>query len=216
MTGAGAGARRLSNWHRFIVGIAVSAVLVGTTAVGAIAAAIAIRACRGTVAAAASRGGGEGGSREGGGDYRGGNDVSVRGRLVLNAVTHPMAVLATGVADLFESRRCPADPGHVALSPAPFTVGPRAVGRERRFLLGPPSGVGTTVEWPPETKIRRQWLWRRTGVLLLLLVVGVMVASTARPGLLYSTSSYTRSTTVSPWSSIPSTANKRVWVGRHP
>ena len=36
MTGAGAGARRLSNWHRFIVGIAVSAVIVGTTAVGAI------------------------------------------------------------------------------------------------------------------------------------------------------------------------------------
>ena len=88
--------------------------------------------------------------------YRGGNDVSMRGRLVLNAVTHPMAVLATCVADPFESRRCPADPGHVALSPTPFTVGPRAVGRGRRFLLGPPSGVGTAVEWPLETKIRRQ------------------------------------------------------------
>ena len=216
MTGAGAGARRLSNWHRFIVGIAVSAVIVGTTAVGAIAAVIAIRACRGIVATAASRGSGEGGSRGGGRGYRGGNDVSVQGRLVSNAVTHPMAVLATGVADPFESRRCPTDPGHVALSPAPFTVGPRAVGRGRRFLLGPPSGVGTTIEWPPEAKIRIQWFWRRTGVLLLLLAVGVMVASTARPRLLYSTSSYTRSTTASPRSSIPSTGNKGVWVGRHP
>ena len=136
--------------------------------------------------------------------------MSVRGGLVSNVVTHPMAVLATGVADPFESRRCPADPGHVPLSPAPFTVGLRAVGRGRRFLLGPPSGVGITVEWPPETKIRRQWFWRRTGVLLLLLAVGVMVASTGRPGLLYSTSSYTRSTTASPRSSIP-TGNKRVW-----
>ena len=54
--------------------------------------------------------------------------MSVRGRLVSNAVTHPMAVLATGVADPIESRRCLADPGHVALSPAPFTVGHRAVG----------------------------------------------------------------------------------------
>ena len=216
MTGTGAAARRLSNWHRFIVGIAVSAVIVGTTAVGVIAAAIAIRACRGIIAAAASRGSGEGGSRGGGGGYRAGNDVSVRGRLVSNAVTHPMAVLATGVADPFESRRCPADPGYVALSPAPFTVGPRAVGRGRRFLLGPPSGVGTAVEWPPEIKIFRQRFWRRTGVLLLLLAVGVMVAPTARPGLLYSTSSNTRSTTASPRSSIPSTGNKRVWVGRHP
>ena len=94
--------------------------------------------------------------QKGGGVYGGGNDVSMRGRLVLNPVTHPMAVLATGVADPFESRRCPADPGHVALSRAPFTVGPRAVGRGRRFLLGPPSGVGTAIEWPPETKTRRQ------------------------------------------------------------
>ena len=141
--------------------------------------------------------------------------MSVRGRLVSNAVTHPMAVLATGVADPFESRRCPADPGHVAFSPAPFTVGPQAVGRRRRFLLGPPSGVGTAVEWPPKTKIRRQRFWRWTGVLLLLLAVGVMAASTARPGLLCCTSSYTRSTTASPRSSIPSTGNKRVWVGRH-
>ena len=154
--------------------------------------------------------------QRGGGGYRGGNDVSVRGRLVSNAVTHPMAVLATSVADPFESRRCPTDPGHVALSPASFTVGLRAVGRGRRFLLGPPSGVGTTIEWPPEAKIRLQWFWRRTGVLLLLLVVGVMVASPARPGLLYSTSSYTRFTTASPRSSIPSTGNKGVWVGRHP
>ena len=128
-------------------------VAVVTTAVGAIAAAIAMSAI---IAAATSRGSGEDGSRGGGGGYRGGNDVSMRGRLVSNAITHPMAVLATGVADPFESRRCPADPGHVAFSPAPFTVGPRAVGRGRRFLLGPPSGVGTAVEWPPETKIRRQ------------------------------------------------------------
>ena len=142
--------------------------------------------------------------------------MRVRGRVVSNAVTQPMAVLATGVADPFESRRCPADPGHVALSPAPFTMGPRAVRRGRRFLLGPPSGVDTTVKWPPETKIRRQWFWRRTGVLLLLLAVGVMVASTARSGLLYSTSSYIRSTIVSSRTSIPFTANKRVWVGRHP
>ena len=149
--------------------------------------------------------------------------MSVRSRFVSNAVTHPMAVLATGVADPFESRRCPADPGHVALSPAPFTVGPRAVGGGRRFLLGPPSGVGTAVEWPPETKIRRQRFWRRTGVLLSLLAVDVMVASTARPGLLYSAPTSARSTTASPRSSIPSTAglepsasNKRVWIGRHP
>ena len=149
--------------------------------------------------------------------------MSVRGRLVSNAVAHPMAVLATGVADPFKSRRCLTDPGHVALSPAPFTLGPRAVGRGRRFLLGPPSGVGTAVEWPPESKIPRQWFWRRTGVLLLLLLaVDVMVASTARPGLLSAATS-TRSTTASPRSSIPSTAglepstsNKRVWVGRHP
>ena len=201
----------------------MSAVIEGTTAVGAIAAAIAIRACRGIIAAAASRGSGEGGSKGGGRGYRGGNDVSVRGRLVSNAVTHPMAVLATGVADPFEFRRCPADPGHVALSPAPFTVGPRAVGRGRRFLLGPPSGVGTAVEWPPETKIRLQRFWRWTGVLLLLLAVDVMVASTARPGLLYSAPTSTRSATAAPRSSIPSTAglepstsNKRVWVGRHP
>ena len=133
MTGATA-ARRLSNWHRFIAGTAVSAVIVattavgsiavativttkavgttavgtiavaiaaGTTAVGAIAAAIAIRAYRDIIAAVASRGSGEGGSRGGGGGYRGGNDVSVRGRLVSNAVTHPMAVLATGAADPF-------------------------------------------------------------------------------------------------------------------
>ena len=172
----GAAARRLSTWHRFIVGIAVSAMIirttavgaiavatiattiavgttavatvavaiaVGTTAVGTIAAAIAvgttavrtiaaaidIRACRDIIGAAASRGSGEGGSRGGGGGYRGGNDVSVRGRLVSNAVTHPMAILATGGADPFESRRCPADPGHVAVSPAPFTVGHRVVGR---------------------------------------------------------------------------------------
>ena len=149
--------------------------------------------------------------------------MSMRGRLVSNAVTHPMAVLATSVADPFESRRCPADPGHVALSPAPFTGGPRAVGRGRRFLLGPPSCVGTAVEWPPETKIHRQRFWRRTEVLLLLLAVDVMVASTARLGLLYSASTFTRSTTASLPSSIPSmaglepsTSNKRVWVGRHP
>ena len=159
------------------VGTIAVATAVGTTAVGAIAAAIAIRACR--RAAAPSRGIGEGGSRGGGGDYRGSNDVSVRGRLVSNAVTHPMAVLATGAAGPFKSQRCPEDPGHVALSPAPFTVGHRAVGRGRRFLLGPPSGVGTAVEWPPETKIRRQRFWRRTGVLLLLLAVEMMVASTA-------------------------------------
>ena len=209
--------RRLSNWHRFIVGIAVSAVIVGTTAVGAIAAAIAIRASRDIIAAAASWGSGEGGSRGGGGGYRGGNDVSVRGRLV------SMAVLATGVADPFESRRCPADPGHVALPPARFTVGHRALGRGRRFLFRTPSGVGTAVECPPESKIRRQRFWRRTGLLLLLLAVEVMVASTARPGLLYSMSTSTRSTTASPRFSItstgglePSTSNKRVWVGCHP
>ena len=131
----------------------IGTVAVVTTAVGAIAAAIAMSAI---IAAPTSRGSGEDGSRGGAGGYRGGNDVSMRGRLVSNAVTHPMDVLATAVADPFESRRCPADPGHVALSPAPFTVGPRAVGRGRRFLLGPPSGVGTAVEWPPETKIRRQ------------------------------------------------------------
>ena len=165
--------------------------IVGITALGAIAAAITIRACRGIIAAVASRGSGEGGSRGGGGGYRGSNDVSVRSRLVLNTVTHPMAVLATGATDPFESRRCPADPGRVSLSPAPFTVGPRAVGRGRRFFLGPPSGVGTAVKWPPETKIGRQRFWRRTRVLLLLLAVDVMVASTARPGLLYSVSTST-------------------------
>ena len=48
MTGAGA-ARRLFNWHRFIVGTAVSAVIVVTTAVGAIAVAnIAITTVVGT------------------------------------------------------------------------------------------------------------------------------------------------------------------------
>ena len=142
--------------------------------------------------------------------------MSMRGRLVSNAVTHPMAVLATGVADLFESRRRPADPGNVALSPAPFTLGHRAVGRGRRFLLGPPSGVGTVVEWPPETKIRRQRLWRRAGVILLLLAAGVMVASTARPGLLYSTSTSTRSTPASPRSSIASTATSACGLGATP
>ena len=149
--------------------------------------------------------------------------MSVRSRLVSNAVTHPMAVLATGGADPFESRRCLADPGHVVLPPALFTVGHRAVGRGWRFLLRPPSDVGTAVEWPPETKIRRQRFWRWTGLLLLLLAVDVMVASTAKPGLLYSTSASTRSPTASPRSSIPptcdlgpSTSNKRVWVGRHP
>ena len=222
MTGAAA-ARRLSNWHRFIVVIAVSVVIVGITAVGFIATAIAIRACRDTIATAASRGSGEGGSRGDGGGYRGGKNVSVRSRLVSNAVTHPVAVLATGAADPFESRRCPADPGHVALSPAPFTVGHQAVGRERRFLLRPPSGVGTAVKCPPETKIRRQRFWRRTGLLLLLLAVEVMVASTARPELPYSTCTSTRSTTALPRSSTPSTgglerstSKKRVWVGRHP
>ena len=143
--------------------------------------------------------------------------MSVRGRLVSNEVTHPMAVLATGAADLFESRRCPADPSHLALSPAPFTVRRQAVWRGRQFLLRPPSGVGTAVEWPSEIKIRRQRFWRRTGLRLLLLAVEVIVASTARPGLLYSTSTSTRSTTASPRSSIPSTgglepstSNKRV------
>ena len=149
--------------------------------------------------------------------------MRVRGRLVSNAVTHPMAVLATGAADPFESRRCPADPGHVALSPAPFTVGHRAVRQGRRFLLRPPSGFRTAIEWTPEIKVRRQRFWRRTGLLLLLLAIDVMVASTARPGLLYFTSTSTRSTTASPRSSIPSTSglepstsSKRVWVGRHP
>ena len=205
------------------VAIIATTIAVGATAVGAIAAAIAIRACRDIKAAAASRGSGEGGSREGRGGYRGGNDVNVRGRLVSNAVTHPMAVLAAGAADPFEFRRCPADPGHVALSPAPFTVGHLAVGRGRRFLLRPPSGVGTAVECPPKTKIRRKRLRRRTGLLMLLLAVDVIVASTARPGLLYSTSTSTRSTTVSPRFPIPSTgglelftSNKHVWVGRHP
>ena len=149
--------------------------------------------------------------------------MSVRDRLVSNAVTHPMTILATGAADPFKSRRCPADPDHVALSPAPFTVGHQAVGRGRRFLLRPPSGVGTAVKWPPETKIRRQRFGRWSGLLLLLLAVDVMVASTARPELLYSTSTSTRSTTASPRSSLPSTcglepstSNKGVWVGRHP
>ena len=246
MTGAAAAARRLSNWHRFIVGISVFAVIVETTAVGAIAvatiattvavgitavgtivvaiavgttavgtigAATAIRACRDTIAAAAIRGSGEGGSRGGGGGFRGGNDVSVRGRLASNAVTHPMVVLATGAPD----------PGHVALSPAPFTVEHRAVGRRQRFLSRSPSGVGTAIEWPPETNVRRQRFWWRSGLLLLVLAVEVMVASTARPRLLYSTSTSTRSTTASPRSSIPSTgglepstSTKRVWVGRRP
>ena len=134
--------------------------------------------------------------------------MSVPGRLVSNAVTHPMAVLATDVADPFESRRCPEDPDHVALSPAPFTVGHRTVGRGRRFLLRPPSGVGTAVEWPPESKIRRQRFWRRAGLLLLLLAVEVTVASTAGPGLLDSTSTSTRSTTASPRSSVPSTVGR--------
>ena len=51
----------------------------------------------------------------------------------------------------------------------------------------------------------------------------MMVASTARPGLLYAASTSARPTTASPRSSIPSTAglepstsNKRVWVGRRP
>ena len=221
MTGAAAAARQLSNWHHFIAGTAVSTaaaaaavivgttavattattIAVGTTAVGTIAAAIAvgttaastvaIHACRDIIAAAASRGSGEGRSRGGGGGYRGGNDVSVRGGLVSNTVMHPMAVLATGAADPFESRRCPADPGHVALSPAPFTVGYRTVGRGRRFPLRPSSGVDAAVEWPPETKIHRQRFWPRTGLLRLLLAVEVMVASTARPGLLHSTSTST-------------------------
>ena len=205
------------------VGTIAVATAVATTAVGTIAAAIAIRVCRDIKATAASRESGEGGSRGGGGGYRGGNDVSVRGRLVSNAVTHPMAVLATVAPDPFESRRCPADPGHVALSPVPFTMGHRAVGRRRRSLLRPPSGVGTAVEWPSKTKTRRQRFWWRTGLLLLLLAVDVMVASTPRPGLLYSMATSTRSTTASPRSSIPSTgglepstSNTRVWVGRHP
>ena len=109
------------------IGTIAAAIVVGTTA----ASTVAIRACRDIIAAAASRGNGEGGSKGGGGGYRGGNDVNVRGRLVSYTVTYPMAVLATGVADPFESRRCPADPGHVALLPAPFTVGHRAVGRGR-------------------------------------------------------------------------------------
>ena len=117
--------------------------------------------------------------------------MSVRDGLVSNVVTHPMAVLATGTVDPFESRRCPADLGHVALSPVPFTVGHQAVGRGRRFLLRPSSGVGAAVEWPHETKIRRQRFLRRTGLLLLLLAIEVMVASTARPGLLHSTSTLT-------------------------
>ena len=124
------------------VGTTAVATAVGTTAVGAIAVSTAVGTTAvGAIAAAI---------------YRGSNDVSVRGRLVANAVTHPMAVLATEAAGPFESQRCPADPGHVSLSPAPFTVGHRAVGRGRRFLLGPSSGVGTAVEWPPETEIRRQ------------------------------------------------------------
>ena len=220
MTGAGAGARRLSNWHRFIVGITVSAVIVGTTAVGAITAAIAISAI---IVAATSRGSGEDGSRWGGGGLQGRQQGGRAGQMVSNAVTHPMAVLPTGVADPFDARRGPVDPGHVVLSPAPFTVGHRAVGRGRRFLLRPPSCIGTAVEWPPESKIRRQQFWRRAGLLLLLLAVEVMVASTAGPGLLNSTSTSTRSTTASPRFSIPSMvgvepsiSNKRVWVGRHP
>ena len=124
------------------VGTFAVATAVGTTAVGAIAVNTAIGTTAvGAIAAAI---------------YRGSNDVSVQGRLVANAVTHPMAVLATEAAGPFESQRCPADPGHVSLSPAPFTVGHQAVGRGRRFLLGPSSGVGTAVEWPPETEIRRQ------------------------------------------------------------
>ena len=95
----GAAARRLSNWHHFIAGTAVSvaaAVMVGTTAVGAItvattattiavgntavgtiaaaiavgttaASTVAICACRDIIAAAASRGSGEGGSKGRGG-----------------------------------------------------------------------------------------------------------------------------------------------------
>ena len=127
MTGAAA-ARRLSNWHRFIVVIAVSVVIVGITAVGSIAAAIAIRACRDTIATAASRGSGEGGSRVDGGGYRGGKDVSMRSRLVSNEVTHPMAVLATGAADPFESRRCPADPGPLPFRPHHSQWGTKPLG----------------------------------------------------------------------------------------
>ena len=133
-----------------------------------------------------------------------------------------MAVLATGAVDPFESRRrCPADSDHVALSPAPFTVGHRAVGRGHRFLLRPSSGVGVAVECPLKIIIRRQRFWRRTGLLLLLLAIEVMVASTARPGLLDSTSTSTSSPIVSLRSSIhstcglePSTSNTRVRVGR--
>ena len=183
------------------VATTATTIAVGTTAVGTIAAAIAvgttaastvaIRACRDIIAAAASRGGGGGRNRGGVGGCRGGNDVDVRGGLVSNAVTHPMVVPATGAADPFESRRCPAGPDHVTLSPAPFTVGHRAVGRRRQFLLRSSSGVGAAVECPPETKIRRQRFWRQTELLLLLLAIEVMLASIARPGLLHSTSTST-------------------------
>ena len=61
--------------------------------------------------------------------------VPVKGApLLLTMRLHPMAVLATGVADPFESRRCPADPGHVALSPAPFTVG-QALSRRAKAAI---------------------------------------------------------------------------------
>ena len=82
----------------------------------------------------------------------GSNDVSVRGRLVSNAVTHPMAVLATGAAGPFESRRSPADPGHVALSFAPFTVGHRAVGRGRDSFWGHPPALVPPSNGPPRPK----------------------------------------------------------------
>ena len=109
------------------VGTIAAAIAVGTTA----ASIVAIRTCRDIIAVSAGWESGEGGSRGGGGGYRGGNDVSVRGRLVSNAVTHPTAVLATDAAHPFVSRRCPAEPGRVALSPAPFTVGHRGVGQGR-------------------------------------------------------------------------------------
>jgi len=133
---------------------AISAIAVGTTAVstatvGTIAAAIAVgTATVGTIASAIAVGITAASTevRRAGGDYRGGNGVGVRGRLVSNAVAHPMAILATGATDPFESRRCLADFGYVALSSAPFTTGGRAVGRGRGFLLRPPSGVGTAVE----------------------------------------------------------------------
>ena len=70
-----------------------------------------------------------------------------------DAVVVAVAILTTAVACTFEPLWSGTDLGHMPESSAPLALvhaAHRRVGRGWRFLLVPPSSVGTTIKWPSD------------------------------------------------------------------